>query len=385
MSVCDIETIKKEKKVGIIIFSGVHLFSNGLTQNAYYLLLCLEKVGFKCQFLCYSDKPVPFAHKSMSLKTISKDKSIFDPSEYSAIITVSEGITEDLFTILKEHKVAVAGLVCGSNIMMDQECFYDATAPSVYIGNTSKVDELWVIPSYKFMLDYLETIRCAPAYIVPHLWTPECVNELMIQHYKKSTDLLYYNITKRKSKKINIIIMEPNLFILKNAWLPIVAAEKLHKEHPELIEFVYVLNCPMNDHADRMINSLTVGPKVRRFKRLAMPEILDFFNNTNDCFPIFVSYQMNNSLNYTYYETLHYGYPLVHNSPDLDGLGYYYPEMSITKCGEAILDAYKHHEKNVEILKTKTKKYLNRVDPTYPDVYKTFNGFLTSAIVNAHK
>ena len=281
--------------------------------------------------------------------------------------------------------MAVAGLVCGCNIMMDQEAFYNEHAPFPFVNKRSKVDELWLIPSYKFMLTYLEVIRGAPTFIVPHLWSPECVNEMMIQRFKKPIELLFYNIAKRKSKKINIVIMEPNLFILKNAWLPIVAAEKLHIENPDLIEFVFVFDCPMNEHAKIMLKSLTVEPKIRRFKRLVMPEILDYFNNESDCHPIFVSYQMNNSLNYTYYEILHYGYPLVHNSTNLDGLGYYYPEMDIAKCGEAITTAYKHHDKNVDVLKAKADKYLERVDPLHPEVGAIFNGFLTSAIVNANK
>jgi len=134
-----------------------------------------------------------------------------------------------------------------------------------------------------------------------------------------------------------------------------------------------------------MIGALSVAPKVRRFVRLSTPEIVDHFNNSSDCYPIFVSYQLNNPLNYTYYEALHYGYPLVHNSPDLDGLGYYYPEMSISKCAEQILHAYKHHDKNVDMLRKKADKYLERFDPLNPDVGTTFKGFLTSAIVNAGK
>ena len=134
-----------------------------------------------------------------------------------------------------------------------------------------------------------------------------------------------------------------------------------------------------------MIGALSVGSKVRRFTRLAMPEILDHFNNSSDCYPIIVSYQLNNPLNYTYYEALHYGYPLVHNSPALDGLGYYYPDMSISKCAEQILYAYNEHDKNVDMLKKKADKYLERVDPFHPDVGAIFKGFLTSAIVNASK
>ena len=377
------ETGPKDKKVGIIISNSIPLFSNGLIQNAYYLFVCLEHNGFNCQLLCYDENPSPFTHKSLTVKTISTNPAIFDPADYCAVITVTSGIGDELYTILKKNKVAVIGFVCGNGIMMDQETFYNEHKACTFVGKQIKTDEIWVIPSLSIMLDYLEVTRGAPAFVVPHLWSPECVNTMMVQQFKKSEELLFYNITKRTNKKINIIILEPNLHILKNSWLPIVAAEKLHKEHPDLIEHVFVFNYPSNKNADYMLDALSLGPKIRRFARLTMPEIFDFFNNESECYPIIVSYQLNNPLNYTYYEALHYGFPLVHNSPALDGLGYYYPEMNISKCAEQILHAYKHHDKHVDMLRKKADKYLERVDPLHPDVGAIFKGFLRSAIVNA--
>jgi hypothetical protein len=220
---------------------------------------------------------------------------------------------------------------------------------------------------------------------VPHLWSPEVIQETMRTKYKKAENMLFYNIEKRKTKKVNILILESNFHIVKNAWIPIVAAEKLHKEYPDLIDQVYVFNYPENEHADRMIASLSIAPKVRKFKRLAIPEILDHFNNNSESYPIFLSTQLYNSLNYIYYELLYYGYPLIHNSPQLDGCGYYYPEYDLTKCVTSILTAYKHHDKDVDVLKDKAKQYLERVNPLNTDVGRIVNGLMNSAVVNANK
>jgi hypothetical protein len=82
---------------------------------------------------------------------------------------------------------------------------------------------------------------------------------------------------------------------------------------------------------------------------------------------------------------LYYGYPLIHNSSELDGCGYYYPEYDLTKCVDNILKAQKHHDKDVEVLKAKAKQYLERVNPLNTDVGKMVNGLLVSAVVNAKK
>jgi hypothetical protein len=78
---------------------------------------------------------------------------------------------------------------------------------------------------------------------------------------------------------------------------------------------------------------------------------------------------------------LYYGYPLIHNSPDLDGCGYKYSENNIAECVEQILHAVKHHDKQLEIYKNKAKEYLKRVDPLNPDVQKTFDQMITASIV----
>ena len=373
------------KKVGILIGNGWNLFTNGMIQNAYFLLQCLESLGHPSQLLCYDENPTPFQHKGLTLKTLSTKPALFNPQDYKAVITVTEGIDRDIYESLKQNKVAAIALVCGCTMMMDQEYFYNDHAPGAYIGKDAKVDELWVIPSYKYMLDYVEIIRGSPAYIMPHLWSPECIQEMMRTKYKKPESTLFYNIETRKNKKINILILEPNFYIVKNAWVPIVAAEKLHKEHPDLIDQVYVFNYPENEHAERMIASLSVASKIRKFKRLAIPEILDHFNNNSESYPIFLSTQLYNSLNYIYYELLYYGYPLVHNSPELDGCGYYYPEYDLTKCVDGILTAYKHHDKDVDVLKNKAKQYLERVNPLNADVGRIVNGLIASAVVNASK
>ena len=169
------ETGPKDKKVGIIISNSIPLFSNGLIQNAYYLFVCLEHNGFNCQLLCYDENPSPFTHKSLTVKTISTNPAMFDPADYCAVITVTSGIGDELYTILKKNKVAVIGFVCGNGIMMDQETFYNEHKACTFVGKQIKTDEIWVIPSLSIMLDYLEVTRGAPAFILL-FWSPICTS-----------------------------------------------------------------------------------------------------------------------------------------------------------------------------------------------------------------
>lgn len=377
-----IDIIKREKKVGIVIHNDAALFTNGITQNAYFLHQCLESSGYTPQFLCQEPVTVPFKHRDLSVKEISVDPRIFDPREYHTVVVITRWISVEVYKLLKVHNVAVVGLECGNHYMSDQENFVRGARDNAvtYLGRMKHVDEQWLIPSYHHSLEYLEIIRGAPAFLVPHLWSPEIIQEFTVKYIGKPESSIVYKMDTRSSTKINIVTCEPNMNLFKTAWLPVVASEKLHRMVPDLIDNVFVFNFPKHDISYKMIETLTLGSKLRRFERKTMSEILHYFNNETSCMPIFVSHQVMNSLNFLYYELLYYGYPLVHNSPDLDGCGYYYPENDIKACAEQILYAQKHHHKRLDTYKVKALTYLKRVNPLEEDVKSTFDQMVKASI-----
>lgn len=381
-----VESIKKEKKIGLVIHSGSSIFASGILQNAYFMMLCFEQLGMKSEFLCYEENPASFDYKDLPLKQISANPLFFDPSEYHTIITISRGLAPEIAERCRKHNVALVAFICGNTIMHDQEDFVRGSRGNVstFIGKSaSNIDELWVIPEYEHSLSYLETVRRKPAFIVPHLWDP-CILKANAQiKFNKSENDLMYSVIRHSGKKIEIFVLEPNIALFKNCWIPLVACDKLHMSNPDLIEYVFAFNFPENTHAYNMADNLELGAKVRRFKRLQMPHILSYCTGRNTI-PIFVSYQVNNSLNYVYYELLYYGYPLVHNSPDLDGCGYYYRDFNIDECMAQILNAYKHHNTNAQTYLEKGREYLKRVDPYDKDVCKLWSQKFNNVIVKAH-
>jgi len=371
-----IETIRKEKKVGLLIHNKVHLFSNGLFQNAFFLVRCFEYAGLSAQLLCLEPDPAPLQNTGLYLKTLCTDPTIFNPSDYHTVLTVSRGLPPDIYALLKKHNVRAVAFGCGNVVMHDMEEFVHGSFGNVssFIGRGPPTDEVWTIPNYKSSLNYISLLRNVRSFVVPHLWSPE-----IILKSNTESDLLY-NYTKHNSRKVNLLITEPNIALFKNAWIPIMAAEWLNKHHPDLIDSIYVFNFPK--HGNVMIDELDIKPKVKKFARLAMPEILTHFNQQTPL-PIFVSYQFKNPLNYTYYEALHYGYPLVHNSPDLDGNGYLYKEEDIVECANQILYATNHHNKTVNTYIEKGRTYLKQIDPENKDVCAIYSQLINEGIRTA--
>lgn len=367
------------KYIGIVIHANALLFSNGITQNAYFLYQCLSHIGYKCRFLCNDSNPSPFSHDNIPLYQLSTNILMFNPSEYSLIITVTRQVTKDQYTMFNSHKIRVISMICGNHFMQDQENFVRGSNGSSFFGKTDSYDEIWTLPSYKQFACYMETLTKVPVYVIPHLWHPSILQKRAAQLSKVDVGDLMYDITKHIDSKIDIIIMEPNLALFKNAWLPIIASECLHMKHPDLINNVFVFNFPERPDAYTMIQTLSLGNKLRPFKRLEMDEILVFFAKRGTV-PIFLSHQTNNHLNYLYYELLYFGFPLVHNSNMLDGCGYYYKDDDIDMCVERIVTATKHHNKQLLDYKADAVTYLERVNPLNSDVCRLWNEKIKSVL-----
>jgi len=368
-----IETIRKEKKVGLLIHNKVHLYSNGMFQNAFFLVRCFEHIGLSAQLLCLEPDPAPLQNTGLCLKQMCSDTSIFNPSDYHTIVTCSRGIPMEIFTLLKEHKVHIVAFLCGNNVMIDMDEFVHGPfgTSSGFIGKGHLTDEVWTIPNNKNSLNYISLLRGVSSFVVPHLWSPEII-------LKSDTESnLLYNYTKHNPKKVNIIITEPNIALLKNGWIPIMAAEWLNKHHPDLIEFVYVFNFPKHGHG--MLQEIDIKTKVKKFARLTMPEILIYFNQQTPL-PIFVAHQFKNPLNYSYYEAFHFGYPLVHNSSELEGNVYMYIEEDIVECANQRVYGANYHNKIVNTYIEKGRAYLKKIDPENKDVGAIYSQLINEGI-----
>jgi len=330
---------------------------------------CFERIGFECDFLCGEQNPKPFKFLNIPLKQFSFDKKIFNPEEYSLIIYGTRRLRKDSYIYLKSFNVKTVNFVCGNHFIKESEDFVNPNANAIldFSINRPESDAFWIIPSYEFMIPYLETLRDMKGYVVPHLWSPTMLNDKYEKRYNKPANNMIYNTTLCRNKQIDIYVLEPNGCLIKTALIPIAASEKLNKLNPTLLREVNVYNFPAHKEADDIVDELTLGSKLKKLARIGLEEVFERCN-TNETFPIFVSHHYKNSLNYLYYEILYYGFPLVHNSDDLDGCGYHYPENNISKCVDAILYAYKYHNKQAHTYHEKSLIYLERVDPYHPSV-----------------
>ena len=362
-------------KIGIVIHANAALFSNGITQNAYFIYQCLSHIGFECVLLCNESASRPFDHDAIPIQSLHT----IQPETFNAIITVTRPISKELYATFKRLHVPVISFVCGNAYMNDQESFV-YNGKTHFYGSLETADEVWTIPSYMQFKQYMEIIYKKPVRCVSHLWHP-CVLKKRAEHMSKVAEsTLFYSPAFHTSSQIDIIIVEPNIAYFKNAWLPLIASEALHMRRPDLINNIYVFNFPEHATAYEMIDGLSVRSKIRPFKRKEMDEILVHFS-AQTTIPVFLTHHNNNSLNYVYYEALNYGFPLLHNSADLVSCGYYYTDL--LECVDQLIAAAMTHGERLDAYKESARRFLQTIDPVDADVGEQWKTMVHRAILRA--
>jgi len=366
-------------RIGIITNSNT-LFSNGLSQNAYFLYEVFRLAGHNCAMLCYDSSYKVLDGLGVPVKTIST--SNFDSSTYDIIITVAMGINKEMYDKCQGTHTRVIGFVCGNIFANNLLDFFseDPEAGSHFIKRTQPIDMLWIIGSFNYMSKYLELMRGAPSMPVPHLWSPKVLEHHATTKFKFALENLRYNPERHTNGKLNILILEPNIGFTKNALLPLVACEELYIKHPDLIDTIYVFNYPeKSTGAAAVLDNLTVKPKVRIFKGLHIADILNHFN-LQPSMPVVFCHQIMHQWNYLYYEMMYYGIPFVHNSDMMKGYGYHYAGCDINDAVYNLTKVSQHHNKLYELQKKRNTDYLKTIDCYNPDTIQTWNTLLKNTM-----
>ena len=366
-------------RIGIITNNN-SLFSNGLSQNAYFLYEVFRNAGHICTMLCYDYSYLRIEGTEVPVKPISTKGFDFKPYDY--IITVAQGISKEMYET--KGKTIVIGFVCGNIFANNLIDFIsdDENGGSRMIRKTQPLDKLWVIGGFDYMKRYLELMRGAPALSVPHLWSPRLLELQAVQKFKYEAKSLHYTPELHTNGKINIFIVEPNIGFVKTALLPIMVCEALHLAHPDSIDTVFLFNMPKGGAATAFIDNLGIREKMRLFKGLHMAEILCYANKQISM-PIVLSHQLLTPWNYVYYEMMQYGVPLVHNSDKMRDFGYHYKEQDIDGAVKAIVQAKDYHNRILEVQQRKNVAFLKTIDPYDSETVQFWDKLLDRATIAA--
>ena len=246
---------------------------------------------------------------------------------------------------------------------MDAEriCF-DLQPGSIFNG--TRFDEVWTQAQHVSMCRNLWEIGLrAPVRVMPHIWSPLFVRLIADNLQKAEPDAVFGYQAGASAKRV--AIFEPNLNVIKTFITPLLICETAYRQDPGAISEVYITNTSeITEHPS--FQSLTQAMDLYRDKivsfeaRYSLPLFLARFTD------VVVSHQWENGLNYLYYDVLYGGYPLIHNSPFLREVGYYYPDFDAKQGASALLWAIHHHDQHLADYNNRTQHLLSQVDISNP-------------------
>ncbi|WP_434312243.1 DUF2827 family protein [Haemophilus influenzae] len=345
------------------------IWSNGANQNVIFLYDLFKRLDIVEEVYLVSwgatnetTPPKGFMMENMNLNCAY----VFDViDELDILIEGGLSIEPVLADRIHSHGGKVVCYKMGNDYVMDIEYVLFNQKPG-RIFNGATFDAVWIIPQNENTgRSYLSIMLNCPVYQVPAIWAPTFC-DLVINHLKTEHNIEFGYRPNLSREKWRIASFEPNTFIIKSCFTPILICEQAYRTAPEKFEHYYVTNIYDKKDHPTFFNFIGRTQIVRDGimsveSRYQMPDFLTRYTD------IVLAHQWENGLNYSYNDALYGGYPFIHNSRLLPkGVGYYYDQFDAFEGAEVLLDVMENHDKQHADYLKRANDYLDSLLPSNP-------------------
>ena len=339
------------------------IWENGIFQNCAFLVQLLNRSPAvkRAVLVNGGDAVVPASGMMLQGTGLTLIGLTEAMQTLDVVIEMSSLLPEEWLRQFRAKGGRCAWMRVGNDYVIDIErSMFDQ--PSGAVLGDKAYDAIWTLPEYeKSCTDYFAISTRSPVRILPHLWTPYFFDR-GVASLQKGMDFGYVP----GKPRWRVCIFEPNVCTVKTSFIPMLSCEEAYRTRPSFIESMRVLNTlHMKEqvhflHFARMLDLVNHG--LATFE--ARYTVYDFMARFGDCI---VSHHWENGQNYLYYEALHGGYPLVHNSELIRDCGYFYPDFDCQAGGRAILRAFDEHDANLPAYREKARSLLSSLDTANPE------------------
>ncbi|AIY39601.1 hypothetical protein LT85_0441 [Collimonas arenae] len=366
-------------RIGITI--GLHqenesLWNNGIKQNAVYLAETLKH--------CPSVLSVHLVNTTTTAITAALPWDLtrwptvtFEQAKDNLDVLIELGgqIDEYQTAYLKTQGCRLISYCCGFEyIHVMQSVLFGRPMWGYDLYVNQRYDAIWMVPQVATnSQSYFETLRRRPAQVVPFVWDPIFVNQ-------RSREFEHHGEYRPHGGAKRLTVMEPNNDIVKFCMYPAFIAEEAYRQRPQDIQILQVTNAERLAHESKefvaVMNRLDI---VRQHKAvfLGRYDTPQFLSQMTD---VVISHQIENALNYFYFDVCWQGYPLVHNAYMCSDLGYYYEGNNVQDGCRKLIDALTTHDNNWEAYLARQRKVLERFLPDCPEVTAEYERLLSALL-----
>jgi hypothetical protein len=370
--------------VGITLFvkadGDLGLFENGLRQNVLFLYR-LFKAAPNCArvyLLNHGESDTPRVPEGLGIDPadIVRTQSVIDQLDY--VIGAGAAIERETAMGLRQRGCRMICYKGGNGAIISIEAM--AAKPQradaeIYFDH-DYYDVLWMTPQHIHTYrGWCETLYRCPVEEVSQVWAP-----LMIQTAEpRIREGFGY---KPSGQPWRVGIMDPNITVMKTSHLPMLVSELAYRRRPEAFRAIYVTNASQYK-ADDHFRSFAVSLEATKAGVMTVEDrFVSAYFLTDHCDAV-VTHHWENGLNYLYYEVLHGGYPLIHNSEFLREYGYYYADFDAEDGARALLHAFETHDRDLDAYRARNAPLFRRLDPESPETIAVHEALLARIAVRA--
>nr|WP_295660252.1 DUF2827 family protein [Polymorphobacter sp.] len=353
--------------IGITIFinkdSELGLYENGLRQNVLFLyqLFAAAPGCRRVHLLNHGDGEFAGWPPDLGMDGVPVVRTATVADDLDVIVIIGASIEADELKALRARGIRVVGYKGGNGAVISLE----AITASPVRGDAERYfdidcyDALWMTPQHLHTYaGWCRTLYRVPVETVPQVWAPTFIDN----RTAKLDGRFGYQ---PPAAGWRIGIMEPNITVMKTSHMAMLVCEAAWRGEPEAIREVYVSNTAKHREQPHFLSFASALGATKAGVMTFEPRFVsaDFLANYCDAV---VTHHWQNGLNYLYYEVLHGGYPLVHNSEFLRDYGYYYPDFAADVGGEVLLAAHRSHDANLADYRAANAGLVARLAPAEP-------------------
>lgn len=347
-------------KIGITIYFGenISLWSNGIQLNALMLAETLSKIeGAEVCFLNtekFKEEKLPWDTKEFPTY-YAYDKYL----DVDLLIFLGSGLGKKCINEFKKRKGKKFIMYkCGNEFIIDmEENIFGKDAENERLEIIYNCDEVWYVPQqHETNKHYFECLHKTKSIPVPFVYNPRWIEDTAKNRQNLVKKSMYYSASNELLKRI--VIMEPNINIVKYAMYPLIIAEMYHRMHPKKIKDVSLIG---GDKINKKTKFLSIVKTfdLKKDEKLFVEERRLTSFVLGESADILICHQMMNPLNYIYLDAAWLGYPIIHNAEYVKDLGFYYHRNDVEVGVEKLKYVIDHFDED-EDYNDRQKKVFER-------------------------
>ncbi|RTL34151.1 MAG: DUF2827 family protein [Burkholderiales bacterium] len=369
----------KRLRIGITIglrSADESLWVNGIKQNALFLALALQASPWQHVVTLVNTTAVDVSGTLPWSRERFPTAALADVIDHLDVL-IELGAQVDLAQTerLRTRGTRLVSYCCGSEYVAGVEAMlFDRPLWRQGWFVNPHFDALWFIPQVaRHTLPFLQTLRRAPASVVPFVWDPFCLEAACAELPHQGC-----YVPEARAWPPRVAVMEPNINVIKTCVVPVFAVEHAYRRAPEAIAQLVVCNALDLAHRSPefqiVMNQLDI---VRDGKALFTDRhaTAPFLSSWAEAI---VSHQWDNPLNYFYFDVAWLGYPLVHNAPLCRPLGWFYRHFDAAQAGERLLQALPAVRDNPRAYREAQRAYLQRFTAANPRIPAAYDDLLSA-------